>query len=163
MQIATPLFLEPMPEPPGAIRAKTRSAIERMVMEPMSAAEAARAAGLRDDTLPNALAKPEVMAYVTSLKAWKDKRDHTMRQGYLGEALDEARRIMLSDESAQVRLRAIEFLRSALAPQDDAGKPAPIVNLTQNIGPGYSYPSPPDEPSQAIEAQPIDDIGKSKV
>jgi hypothetical protein len=164
MQMSTALFLDPMPEPPGMIRAKTRAAIERMVMEPTSAAEAARAAGLRDDTLPKALAKPEVMAFVTSLKDWKDRRDTALRQGYLGEALDKARDLMLNSSSEQTQARMIEFLHRALAPQDDAGKPAPVLNLTQNIGPAYAYKPSSERTSgpatpQAIEgkAESLDD------
>jgi hypothetical protein len=158
------IFAEPMPEPPYSIRAKTRSAIANAVLEGEALAITAEREGVATATIDAALQRPEVVAYINALKDWKDRKDNAIRQGYLGEALDQAREIMLSQESAHVRLRAIEFLHRALAPKDADGKPAPVVNLTQNIGPGYAYSPPPDTttaPSdpQAIEgkAQSLDD------
>jgi hypothetical protein len=164
MQNDPVLFTEPMPEPPGSIRAKTRDAIRIAVTEGMSLPDAAEREGVAPATLDTALRKPEVQTYITALKQWKDRKDKAGREGYLGEALDEARKLMREAKSEAVRMRAIEFLHLALAPRDTGGRPSPMVNLTQNIGPGYAYSPPPDTTTaqsdlQAIEgkAQSLDD------
>jgi hypothetical protein len=110
--------------------------------------------------------RPDVQEYVKALQTWKDKRETIRREGYLPLALDEALRLAQGAKSESVRMRAIEFLHHALAPQDDSdGKPAPVVNLTQNIrARSYAYSPPPDTTTaqsdlQAIEgkAQSLDD------
>jgi hypothetical protein len=144
-------MLDPLPEPPASIRAKTRDALYTMVMDSRTAAECAREAGLGVNTLSKAMAKQEVRDYVTALKAWKDKRDTIQREGYLALAMDEALRLAQGAKSESVRMRAIEFLHDALAPKDSTGKPQPLVHLTQNIAPGYQYDRPADVPSAAID------------
>lgn len=153
-------FLDPLPKPPGSTRQQTRDALLDMVLEPLPAAEASLKHGLHELTLQKALAKPEVLEYVNSLQAWKNRRDAHMRQGYLAEAIDEARELMRSAASDAVKLRAIEFLHRALAPKDEGGKAAPVFNLTQNIAPStpaYDYVRPADLTSQPVSTQAIED------
>jgi hypothetical protein len=164
MQTPSLLDLGEKPDPPQSVRAKTRDALHAMVMDSLTGAEAARAAGLGTNTLSKAMQRPDVQEYVKALQTWKDKRETIRREGYLPLALDEALRLAQGAKSESVRMRAIEFLHHALAPRDSDGKPAPVVNLTQNISPSYAYSPPPDTttaPSdpQAIEgkAQSLDD------
>ena len=164
MQTATPLFLEPMPRPPAAIRDKTRDAIIAMVMTPTSAEEAARAAGLRSDTMPRALEKPEVTQYIQDLAAWKDRKDAAMRQAYLAKAMDQAVNLMMTAQSEQVRLRAIEFLDRTLNPDRGAtrqpGQPNDAPDNAPASSPFYGYPAAPERPSDAEAVQAPDNAGE---
>jgi hypothetical protein len=115
-----------------SISPKTKAAIELMVFEGRKRTDAAKEAGIHDDTLRLALRKTEVLAYLNELQevlrnSLRPRALHTM-----GELLDEK-------ETGTVRFKAAEYLDGQNRGQHTIGATQinVQVNNTTNVTPGY--------------------------
>jgi hypothetical protein len=151
-------IIELKPRPPACLRKPTIACIAAIVLDDTPIETATREAGLHDTTLPKALAKPEVQKYIKDLQSWALRQKQNAQAAYMIEAVEAARALMTDAENESVRMRAIEFVRSAVNPVHKPElSPRSAPNEPQNppgpepVAPGYGYERPTDSLSEACD------------
>lgn len=126
------------------ITAKQRKAIHAMVFDGLKRADAAKAAGMHDDTLRLALRKTDVLAYLNECQevlrtSLRPRALHTM-----GELLD--------TKNESVKFKAAEYLDGLNRGSHTVGATQVNVQVnnhqTVNVTPGYAIDLRPDERDQ---------------
>ena len=129
---------------PLTIQPKTKAAIEMMVFDGMKRAEAAKAAGIHEDTLKLALRKSEVLAYLNDQMevlrtSGRPRALHTM--------ID-----LLDDKNSSVKFKAAEYLDGQNRGTHTVGATVNVqVNNTVSVTPGYVIDLTPDTQDEALQ------------
>lgn len=130
---------------------KQRRAIEAMVFDGLKRPDAAKAAGMHDDSLRLALRKPDVLAYLNEQQevlraSLRPRALHTM-----GELLD--------SKNDSTKFKAAEYLDGQNRGTHTVGATVNVqVNNTLNVTPGYVIDLRPDHFEAAAPAQQIEHL-----
>jgi predicted DNA-binding protein YlxM (UPF0122 family) len=151
---------KPPKRPAAALTKRVRTAIDAQVFDGLSRAEAAKAAGLSESAVYQALRKPAVLAY------WNEQLK-VLREGERARNLQRLGEIRDQNENYGAAVRAIQVLEG----HGDSQRPG--VSVSINVVPGYVM-APPDRPQvidneghlirnqMVIDAKPLidnDDVG----
>lgn len=131
-----------------------RTAIECMVFEGRKRAEAAEAAGLKDDSLRKALTKPDALAF---LNECMEVLRTSARPRALHKMVD-----LLDAKTERIQFESAKYLDGMDRPSHAVG--ATVINNTQinntlNVTPGYVIDLRPDDADEILQIRHLEQHG----